>query len=289
MSTIQAFFKRHPLLTFCTLTFAISWGSMLLLIGGPAALPATNDEIERFILFVYPALLAGPSVSGIFLTGMVYGRAGLRQLGSRLLRWRIGARWYVVALLTAPFVATATLLPLSLSSPDFLPRFLTTDDRAFLLQFSILSALIVAIFAELGWTGFAVPMLRQRYGVLATGLIVGLLVAAWQLPVVYWAGGDSSGALPPAVFFPAVLFSWLPAYRVLMVWVYDHTESLLAAVLMHTSLVTFWTSLTPLTIKGMPLLTYFLLYSAALWVIITAIALANRGQLTRQPPELRMA
>ena len=35
----------------------------------------------------------------------------------------------------------------------------------------------------------------------------------------------------------AMLFSWLLPYRVLIVWVYDRTHSLLVAVLMHMQIV----------------------------------------------------
>ena len=79
---------------------------------------------------------------------------------------------------------------------------------------------------ELGWTGFAVPtLLRQRHGVLGTGLIVGLL---WEraLPCVLLGKRHFLRALSLAIFLPAIIFyvGSLPAYRVLMVWVYDRTE-----------------------------------------------------------------
>src|SRR5215204_2712418 len=90
-------------------------------------------------------------------------------------RWRVGARWYAVALLSAPLLATAVSLALSLTSPEFLPGIFTSDDKATLLLFGIAGAIMVGIFEELGWTGFAVPALRLRHGVLSTGLIVGVL------------------------------------------------------------------------------------------------------------------
>ncbi len=42
--------------------------------------------------------------------------------------------------------------------------------------------LVVPFFEELGWTGFAIPELGKRYGILTTGLIVGLLWGAWHFP-----------------------------------------------------------------------------------------------------------
>jgi membrane protease YdiL (CAAX protease family) len=128
------------------------------------------------------ATLAGPSFAGIVLTGFIEGSAGLRELGSRFVRWRVGARWYAVALLTAPLLMMAVLLVLSLTSSEFLPLILTTDDRGALLLSGIIGGLAVGIFEELGWTGFAVPRLRRRHGVLGTGLIAGLLWGAWHFP-----------------------------------------------------------------------------------------------------------
>ena len=125
MTTIKAFIKRHPVLIYFALTFAISWGGVLIL-GGPDGMPATSEQFEKLWPIVFLAYFLGPSVASILLTGLVYGRAGLRELLSRLLRWRVGARWYAVALLTAPLLVTAILFALSLTSPVFLPGIFTT-------------------------------------------------------------------------------------------------------------------------------------------------------------------
>ncbi|GAB4537753.1 MAG: hypothetical protein Kow0063_24930 [Anaerolineae bacterium] len=230
MTTIKSFTKGHLLPTYFALTFAISWGVILIVVG-PGGVPITTDQVVALGM----AMLLGPSVAGILLTGLASGRAGLREFQSRLLRWRVGARWYAVALLTAPLSTAAVLLALSLLAPEFLPAIFTSDDKAALLLMGIAGGLMVGFFEELGWTGFAIPRLRQRYGVLTTGLMVGLLWGAWHF-IMFWESDSFSGALPLALLL-ARLFSWLPAYRVLMVWVYDRTESLLVAMLMHVSLV----------------------------------------------------
>src|SRR5215218_8687439 len=281
MTTIRTFIKRYPLLSYFVLVFAISWGGTLIAAG------PDGFQSGREFGFSYVAMLAGPCVAGIVLTGLLYGRTGLSELLSRLLKWRVDVRWYAVAILTAPLLFMAVLLGLSLASPEFIPRIFTDKDKVFLLWYSVVAGLMVGIFEELGWTGFAVPTMRQRYGVLDTGLIVGFMFAAWDFLVVFWMSdvNSTAGTLPMAIFMPAVLFTWLPTYRVLMVWVYDRTESLLLAMLMHASLIAFWTNLTPLvtTLTGMPLVTYYLVFTAALWVVIGAIALAQGGHLTPQP------
>lgn len=177
--SILAFFKRHLLLTFYALTFAISWGGILMVVG-PEGIPGTREEFGRLFPVVILALLAGPSAASILLTGFAYGRAGLRELLSRLLRWRVGVRWYTVAVLTAPLLFTAIPLAVSLLFPEFLPGILTADDKTSLLVLGIAAGL-TTVLEETGWTGFAIPRLRLRYSILATGLIVGFLWGAWHL------------------------------------------------------------------------------------------------------------
>jgi uncharacterized protein len=240
------------------------------------------------VTFLYPVLIVGPSVAGILLTALLYGRAGLSEFRSRLLKWRVGARWYVVALLTAPLSVTAAVLALSLSSSEFVPSILTTSHKTSLLLMGIFAGLMVGIFEELGWTGFAIPRMKLRYGILGTGLIVGVLWGAWHFPPFFWGSGAASGTLPLALFLPVLLFTWLPAYRVLMVWVYDRTESLLVAMLMHVSLVASNVILVPLA-TGVALVTYDLVWAAVLWVVVGAVAVANGGHLSRVPLRRRVA
>ena len=289
MTTIKAFIERHPVLSYFALTFAISWGTILLAVGlGPGGFSATPQQFKMAIPYAVPAMLLGPSVAGILLTGLLYGRAGFRELRSRLLEWRVGAHWYAVALFTAPLVFTAVLLALSLISPEYLPRIFITSDKASLVLTGIAIGLPVGIFEELGWTGFAIPRMRLRYGVLGTGLMVGVLWGAWHLLQGYWASGVTSGEVSLAIWLPTwllgTLVGQLPAYRVLMVWVYEHTNgSLLVAMLMHASLAAFTFILfPPLAVEAN--LISDVACAAGLWVVVAAVAVATRRHLSRQPP-----
>jgi membrane protease YdiL (CAAX protease family) len=283
MKTIKAFIKSHPLLSYFALTFAISWGGILIVAGGPGGISANSQPSEMLMPLMLLAMFAGPAVAGIVMTGLVYGREGFRDLFTRMTRWRVGARWYAVALLTVPLLVTTVLLALSLSSPEYLPTILTTSDKAAFLLSGIVAGLIVGIFEEIGWTGFAIPRLLARHGVLATGIIVGVLWGAWHFPVIFWGSATSSGTLPLALYLFVLLFSVLPAYRVLMVWVYDRTESLLVAILMHTSLTASQFIIIPLSLGGVAAVTLDLVFTAVLWAVVGVVALANHGHLTRQP------
>jgi uncharacterized protein len=281
MSTFVALLRRRAVLTFYVLAFAISWGGILIVVG-PGGLPGSSEQVERLMSIAILTFLVGPVVAGPLSTGLVHGRAGIRDLLSRLLRWRVDTRWYAVALLTAPLLFTVVLLALSLLSPDFLPNLFTADDKAAVLMVGIATAL-VAGFEELGWTGFAIPELRRRYSVLTTGLIVGVLWGAWHWLVYYWVSATVvSGTLSLAGYMlDAILF--LALFRVLMVWVYDRTESLLVAILMHGSLTGSARILMPPGTVGLPLLTFDLVWVAALCVVIAVVAKADRGHSSRQP------
>jgi membrane protease YdiL (CAAX protease family) len=286
--TLRALVSRHPVSTYFALTFAISWGGVLLVIGGLPGMTAVKAQDNSLFPLALMAMVAGPSVTGILLTGLIDGRTGLREFRGRLLKWRVGARWYAVALFAAPLLAIATTLTLSLFSPEFRPGIIVSNDKAAVLLLGLVVGLTAGFFEELGWTGFAIPHLKQRYGVLATGLIVGVLWSAWHVLVVIWGIGDRAGTIPIAVFIIVDGLGSLPAFRVLMVWVYDRTESLFVGMLMHVSITACTLILTPQT-TGTSLLTYGVVFAAATWVVIAAVAVTNSRHLSRPALRSRVA
>ena len=122
---------------------------------------------------------------------------------------------------------------------------------------------------------------------------MGVLWSAWHFFANFWSSGVTSGEISLAIWLPAwllgALVGQLTPFRVLMVWVYDRTGSLLVAMLMHASL----TASLPLILlppaRGVPLLTSYLVLAAALWVVVAVVARANGGQLSRQPFRRRLA
>ena len=270
MKKVMDFIKSHPVPIYFALAFAISWGAMLIL-AGPRGIPAPADQ--RVMLAMVMPL--GPSIAGLLLTGLVSGRVGFRELVSRLLKWKVGARWYAVALLTAPLSTVVVLLVFLLFSSEYAPSILTSDDKAALILLGIGGGLMVGFCEELGWTGFAIPRMRLRYSLLTTGLIVGLLWGLWHF-LMFWESDSFSGAFP-LVLLLARLFSWLPAYRVLMVWVHDHTESLLVVMLMHVSLVVTSIIINP-SLTGSEGLTFILARAVVIWMMVVVVAISTRKQ-----------
>ena len=286
---IRESIRRHPVLAYFALTFAISWGGVLSL-GAPSGMPAPSEVSAKTWPFVFLPYFVGPILSGLLLTGLVHGRAGFGELRARFSKWRVGAGWYAVALLTAPLLIAPMLLALSMASSDFLPRIITTADKAGVVLSGIMVGLVFGgLMEELGWTGFATPELRRRQSVLATGLIVGIMWGVWHILPTFWASGDASGGisldlqLPPLVFYLGVL----PVYRVLMVLVHDRTWSLPVVILMHASLTASTLFILAPSVDGMLLSAYYAILTAALAVVVAAVAGAKRRRLSRQPLQER--
>jgi len=268
----KTWLKSHPVLAYYALVFAISWGGILL-VAGPSGIFNSQANPEELTQFIYFAALAGPSIAGVTMTSLLHGKAGLRDLLARVLRWRVGVRWYLVALLTAPLLMGAIIFALSLTSPAFVPAIVTTDDRVALVISGIVLGLAVSFFEEIGWTGFATPELRKRHGFLSAGLMMGLVWGAWHYPLF---SGSASGAIPPALYIAVLLFTFLIPFRILMVWLYDRTKSVLVVMLMHAPLAAGQLILLPSAISNEGAVIFDLAFAAALWIVVAAVFWAGR-------------
>ena len=82
---------------------------------------------------------------------------------------------------------------------------------------------------------------------------------------------------------------FMTSHRVLMVWVYDRTESLLVATLMHGSLTASTIFVFTPAATGASFLIYTSALAGAMWIVVAAVALAGGGQLFRRPLQRRMA
>jgi hypothetical protein len=62
---ITALVRRHPVPAYVGLTFAISWGGMLLAIGSQGGMRGTTPDSDPRFAYAVMAMLAGPSVTGL--------------------------------------------------------------------------------------------------------------------------------------------------------------------------------------------------------------------------------
>jgi uncharacterized protein len=281
--------RRHPAVSYFLLAFAISWAGVLAAIGG-GSIPAPPEVAQQRFVFVYLAMLLGPPVAGIAMTAIVGGSAGLTEYRRRLFTWRVDGRWYALAILGAPLAVLVTDLLLSFWSPDFLPAVFLSERDAGPVQaasptgFVFMSVAVgfgAGFFEELGWTGFATPTLRTRYGIVQTAVLLGVMWGAWHFLAVYWGSASAFGTVPASVFMLVGMFSFLPPYRLLMVRVHERTGSLLIGILMHASLTSSMLIFGP-HVVGAASIANNLAFSTVLW-LVAAVPIARFSRTRPEP------
>ncbi len=273
--------RKNQLLSSILLIFAISWG-LIVLLAGPGNMPIDAEQSQELLPFLYMLMLLGPGVAGLLFTGIVHGKEGFKKYAKQLVRWRVGIRWYLLALLAAPALGLFILLVLSLFSPEYQPAIFDSGGNASIILTGIFTGLMVGLFEETGWSGFVVPAMRRRFSILSTGLIVGLVWGAWHF-ILFWESDSFSQTLP---FFILIgrLFFWLPPFRVFMVWILDRTKSLLLVILTHASLVFTTTVLVPMSLDGTSLLIWLVAWGGALWILVLFMALVRGGLRSDKTP-----
>jgi membrane protease YdiL (CAAX protease family) len=221
-SGATAWIRRHQLASFFLLTYAFSWGWWI-----PTAL--AGGHVSHF-----PGLM-GPMFAALVLTPVVLGRAGLRDLRSRLGRWRVPLRWYGAA--AAPFgVALATYAALALfghapswASIAWMPGI---PAATWIAEFALMTV-INGYGEETGWRGFAWPRLRERHTLGGAALILAVPWAVWHIPTIFLDTGMRGF---PVFMFPA-FFLGMAAGAVVLGWLYEHaSSSILIVALWHAFL-----------------------------------------------------
>ncbi len=174
----------QPLVAFFILTFVIGWGVLAMLILFLDQIEAVFGEVTStnpvFILAVY-----SPAIAAVALVWRHGGTSDLRSFLGRLGRWRMPVVWWLVLVLGIPagkylsaaFNGTLTEFPFS---PWYgvLP--------------AIVAALLIGPVEEIGWRGYAQPLLQRRFTPLVASLILGTFWGLWHLPAFLLGGTEQN-------------------------------------------------------------------------------------------------
>ena len=212
--------RRRPLTVFLLLALGLGWTFLVF--------PAVSGlPLEPFLLgLVFVALLG----SSLLVTRWVDGPGAVRRLLARTLLWRFGAgRWAVLlggvpALTVALAAATGTL-----GSPG---RGWPATVAWALFDTLVFGALVLNLWEETAWGGFAQSRLTARHGLLVGALLTALPFAAIHVPLHFGAGWT----WPEAGVGLAVLVGMAPIYRYLLgMHLLDTGGSILAIAVQHAS------------------------------------------------------
>jgi membrane protease YdiL (CAAX protease family) len=255
--------QQRALLLFFVLVLASAGAAALLVALFPTILPTT-------LILVLASWL--PNIVGVLVTARTDGRAGLRQLFGRVVRWRFSWRWYAVALLlpaAAALLAVGGGALLGMASP----RFVT--DANVLVPLLLINIVAGPLGEELGWRGTALPRLLARWGALSASLVLG--VAWWTFHTPGFLLG-----LFPAGFTPLAALLGALALTVLITWMFNNTGgSLIPGSLMHLS-INFVTAATGVS-ESPPL------YAATVGGLVVAavivVVVCGRSRLAKRDAE----
>jgi len=196
---VSGWARRWPITTFYLLTLAVSW---------PLGL-----------------LPPGPSIAAVAVAALIDGRGEVGALLRRVTVWRVGVRWYLVALLGPVALLAAATVVNVLAGAQVATEGPLVDWLELGKLFGVqVVGVIAGAWEELGWRGYALPRLLKRFSPLVASLGVGVLWAAWHIPLFM------SGELPWADAAAIVVLS------ILFTAVFVRTkQSVLIAFLMHAA------------------------------------------------------
>ncbi|MGW8226236.1 MAG: CPBP family intramembrane glutamic endopeptidase [Anaerolineales bacterium] len=261
---------RLPVASYFLMVYIIAWGGCILGVGAKFM-----DGIELELNDALPIvifMLGAPSLVGLAWTYICDGKQGLRDLFSRMKKWKVPGRWYATLLIFPVLILIVLILLSLLVTPDLSPTF---------FSFGILMGLLAGFLEEIGWMGFAYPKMRMRLSFLRAGIYLGLIHALWHSIAYFLSSYNSFGGnwLPYFTGF----FVFLVALRIIIAWVYENTGSVLLTQLMHASSTGFLAILVPSINSNETWPIFYAVYAIGLWLVAGFIIMRNEKKLVNQP------
>ena len=227
---MKAIMKQYPVGSFFVLAYAISWVLWVpLVLYIKFVLPADQEPGGLMLIMLLGTF--APTVAAIMMTGILEGKPGVKKLLAKLLIWRVGVRWWLAAFLLVP-VATFAAIGIYVLLGGTVGRF--DPSQWYIVLLGPVFALPFFVGEEMGWRGYALPRLQQKYTALWSSVIVGALWALWHAPA-YWASeGTVISGKPVTLFAVGWYIIFLIGISIQMTWVYNNSKgSLLLMVLFH--------------------------------------------------------
>lgn len=214
---MKNFIRKNTIISFFTLTFAISWSFWSTLF-----LFETGPVITTIIIAIGGF---GPMLSAILITSWEDKRK-LTQWLKRIYTFKLKLTEYLLALIVPILIGTLTfiLFELLATSPAKYPNLLSFLNYPILV---LLVALIGGGHEEPGWRGFALPRLLKKSSALTASIIIGIFWSLWHIPLF----------LTPNAIQHGIPFGWYiintVAFSMILTRVYARTKSVVPVMLVH--------------------------------------------------------
>jgi membrane protease YdiL (CAAX protease family) len=175
---VKGWVVRRPLTAFLIIVLGLTW----LVLAVPVlafyrVIPGADLPVEIFAL---GATLLVMLPAALWVTAVTDGRAGVRALLSRAVRWRFNVGWWAVVLFGLPAIAL-------LLGVIFGGRIHTAGAGSVLLRqlLSILLAVVVInLWEETVWAGFLQTRLERRFNLVVAAALTALPFAGVHMPLL---------------------------------------------------------------------------------------------------------
>lgn len=243
MNKLYHCLKRHDLVIYFVLAFAISWSIEI-----PLAICAQSQPARPSVPFALHYLISyGPMLSAILVTVLTRGREGLSQLWAGVVQWRVRLIDWLAAV--SPLIMLIVTLPIGSVIQQQWPNLTQLGEVPFLPNLGLgalpLWILTSGFGEEIGWRGYALPRLQQRYPALTATLLLSILWGLWHMPLFFYMDQPSIdiplGGLPQFSYLyqPLMNTLWflgLAAGAIVFTWLFNSSQgSILMVILFHGS------------------------------------------------------
>ena len=168
--------------------------------------------------------LPGPTLAAIVIS---LASGSFDELLGHLIVWPISIQWWLLALITIPSTYLLATALHSIRTGQRPARLFHRPSQGW--RSLLLSQIAVVGSEEIGWRGFALPLLVQRFGSLGGTLILGPVWALWHLPMFRVSSSHQKGSLRGFVYT-------LTAWSVIMTATFaGRGGSILPAMLFHAT------------------------------------------------------
>ena len=239
-STLRRLVARRPATAFLVMAFGFGWASLIPILLSENGLGVVPIELPLTLVQTLATVL-GLALPAFLVTAATGGKEGVRDLLGRMLRWRVGILWYLIALFGLPVTMLLASIPFVGVAP------LEALAQNWGLIFTVyLPGVIVPfvhtnLWEELGWTGFLQSTLQERRGPLLASVLVAPVFALFHLPAMFVSGwiadeGYSLSQFPAVLVQVGILAVFAVFFRVLIMGLYNVTgRSVLLVGLFHSA------------------------------------------------------
>ncbi len=235
---MKEWIRKHNLFIYFILAFVWSWGWWSgLIFSTPSDAIMSGNLPPTFIIF---ALLGGfgPSISGIITSAITGGKKETSSLFSGFKRGKNGIGWYAMAILTVPLL-TAVQAGVQATTG----RTVTFSVPGMMMVMGFIWPIFSSFGEEIGWRGFALPRMQNRFGILPASILLGLVWGLWHMPSDYIAFSAYGWLFIPIFLLLGPIN--LTAHSVIMTFIYNKTRGNLILMILYHFTITMAGILTP--------------------------------------------